>query len=102
MQSAMWGNPGFAFPIDTTTGGPAEGRTPYFRMEDHGVFASPLFDDHKVVGWRNRHPHVTAVVVVHERLHSADWREEILARYRAPDRSDGCRHRVHLRSPTGG
>jgi hypothetical protein len=24
---------------------------------------------------------------VHERLYSADWREEILARYRAPDRS---------------
>ncbi|MGZ6576338.1 MAG: hypothetical protein ACXVHJ_35780, partial [Solirubrobacteraceae bacterium] len=67
VQSAMWGNPGFAFPIDTTTGGPAEGRKPYFRLEDYGVFASPLFDDHKVVGWRNRHPHVTAVVVVHER-----------------------------------
>lgn len=87
VQSAMWGNPGFAFPIDTITGGPAERRKPYFRMEDYGVFASPLFDDHKVVGRRNRHPHVTAVVVVQERLHSADWREEILARYRAPDRS---------------
>jgi hypothetical protein len=28
-----------------------------------------------------------AVVVVHERLHSADWREEILDRYHGPDRS---------------
>jgi hypothetical protein len=41
----------------------------------------------KVVAWENRQPHVTAVVVAHERLYSDDWREEILARYRVPDRS---------------
>ena len=87
MQAAMWGNPGFASPIDTTTGGPAEGLEPYFHLENYGAFASPVMQDKKVVGWRNRHPHITAVVVVHERLYSADWREEILARYRAPDRS---------------
>ena len=40
-----------------------------------------------MVGRANRHPHITAVVVVHERLQSDDWREEILARYQAPDRS---------------
>jgi hypothetical protein len=40
-----------------------------------------------VVDWENRHPHVTAVVVVHQRLYSDDWREEILAKYRVPDRS---------------
>jgi hypothetical protein len=87
VQAAMWGNPGFGFAIDTTTGGPSEGHEPYFQLEDYGAFASPVMEGDKVVGWRNKHPHVTAVVVVHERLYSADWREEIMTRYRAPDRS---------------
>jgi hypothetical protein len=87
IQAAMWGNPGFAFTIDPASGGLTEGGQPYLRMEDYGVFASPILDDGKTVVWRNQHPHITAVLVVHERLYSADWREEILARYRAPNRS---------------
>jgi hypothetical protein len=87
MQVAMWGNAAIAIAIDTTTGGPAEGHEPYLQLENYGAFASPVKDGDKVAGWANRHPHITAVVVVHERLHSDDWREEILARYRAPDRS---------------
>jgi hypothetical protein len=78
VQAAMWGNPGVGIPIDTAKGGPAEDQEPYFRLEDHGAFASPVKEGEKVVAWENRHPHVTAVVVVHERLHSDDWREEIL------------------------
>jgi len=87
MQVAMWGNAAVAIPIDTTTGGPAEGHEPYLQLENYGAFASPVMEHKKVVGWENRHPHIAAVVVVHERLYSADWREEILARYRAPERS---------------
>src|SRR4051794_7893285 len=84
IQAAMWGNPGVAIPIDTTTGGPAEGRDAYFMLENYGAFASPVKEGE---GFANRHPHITAVVVVHERHYSTDWREEILARYRVPNRS---------------
>jgi hypothetical protein len=42
-------------------------------------------EDGTVVGWQDQHPHVTAVVVVHERLHSADWREEMMGRHPAAD-----------------
>lgn len=87
VQAAMWGNPGYVTPIDPTIGGPAEGHEAYWKLEDYGAFASPVIDDGKITGWENRHPHVTAVVVVHERPYSADWREEILARYRSPGRS---------------
>jgi hypothetical protein len=87
VQAAMWGNPNYVIPIDTTTGGPAEGHESYFRLEDYGAFASPVMEGGEVVAWENRHSHVTAVVVLHERSYSDDWREEILARYRAPDRS---------------
>lgn len=87
VQVAMWGNAAVSIPIDTTTGGPADGHEPYLQLENYGAFASPVKEADEIVGWENRHPHITAVVVVHERLYSADWREEILARYRAPDRS---------------
>jgi hypothetical protein len=87
VQVAMWGNAAVSIPIDTTTGGPAEGHEPYLQLENYGAFASPVKQGDEIVGWENKHPHITAVVVVHERLRSADWREEILARYRAPDRS---------------
>ena len=87
VQAAMWGNPGVVIPIDTTSGGRVEGHEPYLQLENYGAFASPVIEDEKLVGWQNRHPHVTAVLVVHERLFSADWREEILAGYRSSDRS---------------
>lgn len=87
VQAAMWGNPGFVIPIDTTVGVPAEGTKPYMRLEDYGVFASPVFKADKVVGWVNRDPHVSAVVVVHERMHSMDWREEVMHRHPATDNS---------------
>jgi hypothetical protein len=53
-------------------------------LENYGAFASPVKEGE---GFENRHPHIAAVVVVHERLYSTDWREEILARYRVPNRS---------------
>lgn len=87
VQAAMWGNPGHVIPIDSTTGGPAEGYEAYWKLEDYGAFASSLIEGGQMMGWENRHPHVTAVVVVHERPYSADWREEILARHRSPGRS---------------
>lgn len=87
VQAAMWGNPGFVIPIDTTTGGPTQGQESYWRLEDYGAFASPVMEDDKVASWENRHPHVTAVVVVHERLHSMDWREDVMRRHPAADNS---------------
>jgi hypothetical protein len=83
----MWGNPGFIIPIDPSTGGQAEGQEAYWKLEDYGAFASPIIEDSKVVGWENRHPHVTAVVVVHERLNSMEWREELMHRHPAADSS---------------
>jgi hypothetical protein len=87
LQAAMWGNPAFVIPIDTSTGGPAQGHPSYYQLEDYGVFASPVMEGGKVASWQNRHPHVSAVVVVHERQHSMDWREEIMHRYPAADQS---------------
>lgn len=87
VQVAMWGNAAVSVPIDTTTGGAAEGRAPYLQLENYGVFASPVKEGDQIVGWENRHSRITAVMVVHERPYSDDWREEIFARYRAPDRS---------------
>lgn len=75
VQAAMWGNPGYLIPIDSTTGGPAEGYEAYWKLEDYGVFALSLIEDGQMMGWETRHPHVTAVVVVHERPYSADWRD---------------------------
>jgi hypothetical protein len=87
VQAAMWGNPGYVIPIDTTTGGSAEAHEAYWKLEDYGAFASPVIDAGRIVGWENRHPHVTAVVVVHERLHSADWRDEMFQRHPPADNS---------------
>jgi len=42
VQAAMWGNPGVVMPIDTTTGGLAEGHETYWKLENYGVFASPV------------------------------------------------------------
>jgi hypothetical protein len=95
VQAAMWGNPAVAIPIDTTTGGPVEGQDAYFMLENYGAFASPVKEGE---GFENRHPHITAVVVVHERLYSTDWREEILARYRVPNRSMDAAIEAYLKA----
>lgn len=87
VQAAMWGNPRFVIPIDTTTGCPAEGHDSHWRLEDYGVFASPVIGDGTTDRWENRHPHVTAVLVVHERLHAMDWRDRVMRRHRASDSS---------------
>lgn len=49
--AAMWGNPAFVIPIDTTTGAQAEGRESFLRLEDYGVFASPVIQDGEIEGW---------------------------------------------------
>jgi hypothetical protein len=87
VQAAMWGNPGYVFRVDGQTGEPAPEFPPFMRLQDYGVFARPVMDGDRIVGWENRHPHVSAVVVVHERLHSDDWREEIIRRHPAADGS---------------
>jgi hypothetical protein len=80
VQAAMWGNPGFVIPIDMSTGGRLEGREAYLRLENYGVFASP---EVKRQGGRlgEPPPHVSAVVVVHERPRSMDWREQVMHRH---------------------
>jgi hypothetical protein len=98
VQAAMWGNPGYVFPIDTTTGGPAAGHEPFWRLEDYGVFASPVIENDKIVDWENRHPHVSAVLVVSERLNSADWSEEVFRRHPAADNRFEAAHDASLKS----
>lgn len=78
IPAAMFGNPKFGFTIDPTRGGLAEGTKVRLSLEDYGVFRSPIWHGEQLVGWENRHPHVSAVAVVHERLNSADWRDEIM------------------------
>jgi hypothetical protein len=95
---AMFGNPGFVIPIDTSTGGPPEGAQMHWRLEDYGVFTSPVEENGEVVGRENRHPHISAVVVVHERLRSADWRHEIMQRHPAADHSFGAATEAALRA----
>lgn len=80
VRGAMFGNPMWSIPIDRATGGPAG--PAHFGNRDYGAFCS-LVDGEFV----NLHPHVSAVAVAHERLNSRDWRDEILAKHRAPDRS---------------
>jgi hypothetical protein len=85
VTAAMFGNPGYVIPIDTSTGGAASGISPHWQYQDYGVFRSPIVESGRIVGWENRHPHVSGVVVIHERLHAMDWREEIMASYRVAD-----------------
>jgi hypothetical protein len=74
----MFGNPKIGFTIDSSTGGLVEGTGMRVSLEDYGVFRSPLRRDGHIVGWENRHPHVSAIAVVHERLNSTDWREQVV------------------------
>jgi hypothetical protein len=87
MLAAMWGNPGYVVSIDASNGRPADGGQAHWRLEEYGAFASSVMKDDKVVGTQMRHPHITAVIVVHERLNSADWREEMMRRHPADDNS---------------
>jgi hypothetical protein len=90
MQAAMWGNPRWVIPIDTATGAAPKGTEPTWQLEDYGVFASPVFVDGKIADWENRNPHISSILVVHEREHSMDWRDEILRRHPATDNSFGA------------
>jgi hypothetical protein len=87
VMAAMFGNPGFVIPIDPRIGGAPEGAEMHWRLQDYGVFRSPLFEGGEIRDWVNRNAHVSAVVVAHEREHSVDWREKILSRHRATDRT---------------
>ena len=85
ITAAMFGNASVRFPIDPRIGGMPEGAQPHLALEDYGVFRSPVLRDGRIVAWENRNPHVSAVAVVCERLHSTDWRECILDGYRSVD-----------------
>jgi hypothetical protein len=87
VPAAMFGNPKFGFTIDSRRGGLAEGTKMRVNLEDYGVFRSPIWHGGELVGWTNRHPHVSAVAVVHERLNSAAWRDEIMRSIPVPDRT---------------
>jgi hypothetical protein len=87
VAAAMFGNASFRIPIDPVLGGMPEGAQGQRALENYGVFRSPVLRDGQVEHWMNRHPHVSAVAVVHERTHAADWRDEIAGRYRAEDNS---------------
>ena len=68
---AILGNPKYA--IGVGPDGPSgEGRS---IAEDHGAFVSVQRDGSTI----NHHPHVSAVVVIHERDVASDWREGFLA-----------------------
>ena len=81
VTAAMFGNPSFNIPIDPATGGAPEGAQMHWALENYGVFCSPVFDGGEIRSWENRNPHISAVAVVHERLYSTDWREEVVGRY---------------------
>jgi hypothetical protein len=87
VPAAMFGNPKFGFTTDPRRGGLAEGTEMRLTLEDYGVFRSPIWHGEELVGWENRHPHVSAVAVVHERLNSADWRDEIMRSIPVADRT---------------
>jgi hypothetical protein len=81
VTAAMFGNPSFNIPIDPATGGAPEGAQMHWTLENYGVFCSPVLEGGEIRSWENRNPHVSAVAVVHERLYSTDWHEEIVDRY---------------------
>lgn len=87
ITAAMFGNPSFRIPIDPTTGGAPESAEMHWALEDYGVFRSPIRPYAEPQHWENRHPHISAVLVVHERLHSDDWRHDIMRSHDAADSS---------------
>jgi hypothetical protein len=85
ITAAMFGNGAFRIPIDLATGGAVEGAQGEWVLEEYGVFRSLKRGDRQQR--ENRHPHVSAIVVVHERRHASDWRDQVLSRYRVADAS---------------
>ena len=81
VTAAMFGNPSFHIPIDPATGGAPEGAHMQGVLENYGVFRSPVVHDGHIQRWENRNPHISAVAVVHERLYSTDWRQEVVGRH---------------------
>lgn len=77
--------------VDRGTRGASEVRALQPQLENYGAFRSRTNDE-----VRNRYPHVSAVVTVHERAHAADWRERIMASHRAADRSFEAAHEAAL------
>jgi hypothetical protein len=71
---AILGNPKYTVPVGPE-GAVGEGR---MIAEDYGAFISsaPNGASTKLV---NHHPHVSAVVVIHERELAADWRQSVFA-----------------------
>jgi hypothetical protein len=73
MTHAILGNPKYTFRVGPD--GPGEGN---MLAEDYGAFISitGTDEDRRLV---NHHPHIYAVVVIHEREVAADWRTAVLA-----------------------
>ena len=65
--SALWGNPKITFTIDRSTGAAVGG--PQNKLSDYGVLCSRQPDG----TWANVHPHIAAVVTLHERTLEQDW-----------------------------
>lgn len=87
VTGAMFGNPSVRIPIDPALGGAPPGVPSHLALEDYGVFRSPVTDAGQIVGWTNRHQHLSGVLIVHERRHSDDWRLEIVAQHPPADDS---------------
>jgi hypothetical protein len=99
VTAAMFGNPSVRFQVDSSTGGLAADTAMRVVLEDYGVFRSPVMDDGPhIVGWENTFPYVSAVAVVHERLNSMDWREEIIERIPVTDQTIEAASRAAFRA----
>jgi len=77
--AAMFGNPKFSIPVDTTGDGVPPGPATYL-VEDYGAFIS-LERDGGEERFVARHPHISAVAIVHERTYEQDFAEEVMARH---------------------
>jgi hypothetical protein len=87
VEAAMFGNPGVAFLVDPKTGGKVEGDDPIYQLQEYGAFRTPIFEDGSIVGYENKHLHVSAVAIVCERTTAEDWREEIKSGHEPADES---------------
>jgi hypothetical protein len=77
--AAMFGNPKVSIPVDTTGRGVPPGPATHL-AEDYGAFVSLQRgeDGERFVA---RHPHVSGVVIVHERTNEQDFIDEVMARH---------------------
>jgi hypothetical protein len=99
VPAAMFGNPQIEFSVDST-GAPLGKGAMRLILEDYGVFRSPVWWNGQIAGWQNRHPHVSAVLIVHERLVSTDWREEIVRSIPVADQTLDAAHAAAFRALT--